>query len=140
MLAHCRPAAHQCQHAGRRAALARMAPGRAGTMLGAMELIIMVLAPFPIGFLIRNRLAAFVTYIALHGFVFTFQTLNLILEWAGGSQEAFGPYPKASSGSILGYGLVNLVIFAVGLGLVYLGGRVGARRRSRERAVALEHA
>jgi hypothetical protein len=104
-----------------------------------MELILMVLAPFPIGFFVRNRPAAFITYIALHGFVFTFQTLNLILEWAGGSQEAFGPYPKSSSGNVFSYGAVNLVIFGVGLGLVYLGSRLGARRRSRSaNAVALD--
>ena len=106
-----------------------------------MELIVMVLAPFPIGFFMRNRLAAFVTYIALHGFVFTFQTLNLLLEWIGGSQEAFGTYPKASNANVLSYGAVNLVIFAVGLGLVYLGHRLGARRRARTGgAVALERA
>jgi predicted Na+-dependent transporter len=104
-----------------------------------MELILMVLAPFPIGFFVRNRLAAFVTYIALHGIVFTFQTLNLILEWAGGSQEAFGPYPKSSSGNVFSYGAVNLVIFGVGLALVYLGSRLAARRRSTN-AVALESA
>jgi hypothetical protein len=116
-----------------------MAAGPRPSMLDAMELILMVLAPFPIGFFIRNRPAAFVTYIAVHGFVFTFQTLNLILEWAGGSQEAFGPYPKASSGNVYSYGAVNLVIFGVGLGLVYLGSRLGARRRSRTAsAVTLE--
>ena len=37
-----------------------------------MELIIMVLAPFPIGFFVRSRMAAFVAFIALHAFVFTF--------------------------------------------------------------------
>jgi hypothetical protein len=104
-----------------------------------MELILMVLAPFPIGFFMRNRLAAFVTYIAVHGFVFTFQTLNLIIEWVGGSQQAFGAYPKASNTDVFSYGVVNLVIFAVGLGLVYLGHRLGARRRARSGApVALE--
>jgi len=41
---------------------------------------------------------------------------------------------------VLSYGAVNLVIYGVGLGLVYLGSRLGARRRSRGRAVALEHA
>jgi len=104
-----------------------------------MELIVMLLAPFPIGFFMRNRLAAFVTYIALHGFVFTFQSLSLIIEWISGSQQAFGPYPKASSSEVLSYGVVNLGIFAVGLGLVYLGHRLGARRRTRSGApVALE--
>lgn len=117
-----------------------MAAGPVPTMLDAMELILMVLAPFPIGFFVRNRLAAFVAYVALHSFVFTFQTLNLILEWAGGSPEAFGTYPRSSFGNVLSYGVVNLVIYGVGLGLVYLGSRLAARRRSRERAVALEHA
>lgn len=108
-------------------------------MIDAMELIIMMLAPFPIGYFMRNRLAAFVAYIAIHGFVFTFQTLNLVLEWVGGSQEAFGPYPKASSGNVFSYGAVNLIIFGVGLGLVYLGSRLGSRRRGTS-AVALESA
>ena len=35
----------------------------------AVELIIMLLAPFPIGFFIRNRMAAYLAYLALHSFV-----------------------------------------------------------------------
>ena len=34
----------------------------------------MLLAPFPIGFFIRNRMAAYLAYVALHSFVFTFVT------------------------------------------------------------------
>jgi hypothetical protein len=105
-----------------------------------MELILLVLAPFPIGFLVRSRTAAFIAYVALHGFVFTFQTLNLLLEWAGGSADAFGAaFPKYETAEVVAYGVVNAVIFGVGLGLVYLGSRLGARRRSR-RAVDLEPA
>jgi hypothetical protein len=48
-----------------------------------VELIIMLLAPFPIGYLIRNRMAAFLAYIALHSFVFTFQSTSLLKEWTG---------------------------------------------------------
>ena len=104
-----------------------------------MELIVMLLVPFPIGFLLRSRTAAFIAYIALHAFVFTFQSLNLLLEWAGGSQEAFGAFPDASAGDVLSYGIVNLMIYAVGLGLVYLGSRLGSRRRARTTGpVALE--
>ena len=104
-----------------------------------MELIIMLLAPFPIGFLVRSRTAAFVTYVALHAFVFTFQSLALVLEWAGGSEAAFGRFPDASTGDVAAYGAVNLVIYAVGLGLVYLGSRLGTRRRARAAGpVALE--
>jgi hypothetical protein len=38
-----------------------------------MELIIMLLAPLPVGYFIRNRMAAYLAYVALHSFVFTFQ-------------------------------------------------------------------
>jgi hypothetical protein len=104
-----------------------------------MELITLVLVPFPIGFFVRNRMAAFVAYVAVHAFVFTFQTLNLILEWAGGSSEAFGAFPHASGGNVLSYGLINAAFYAIGIGLVYLGGRLGARRRARRTGpVALE--
>jgi len=96
-----------------------------------MELLLTLVAAFPIGFLIRNRLAAFVVYIAAHGFVFTFQTLVLLIAWTGGSGEGFGPYPQGSTAEVLSYGLINLVIFAAGLGLVYLGHCVAARRRVR---------
>ncbi|WP_238010002.1 hypothetical protein KZZ52_34680 [Dactylosporangium sp. AC04546] len=104
-----------------------------------MELIVMLLVPFPVGLLVRNRPAAFVTYVAVHGFVFTAQTLNLLVEWVGGSTEAFGAYPDASDTELLAYLVVNAVIFAAGLGLVWLGSRLGARRRARAAApVALD--
>jgi hypothetical protein len=95
-----------------------------------MALIIMILAPFPLGYFLRNRLAAFVAFIAVHSFVFTFQSLSLVIEWAGGSQEAFGPYPQASDGNVLSYAAVNLVIYLVGFGLVMLGHRLGSKRRA----------
>ena len=53
-----------------------------------MELVLMVLLPFPLGFRVRQRLVAFVSYTAAHAFVFTVQTALLILEWAGGSSRA----------------------------------------------------
>lgn len=95
--------------------------------VGEMELIIMVLVPFPLGRFVRNRTAAFVGYIAIHAFVFTFQTAGLVLEWANGSTAAFGPFPTFDNVALFGYGLVNLVIYAVGLGLVTLGCRVGSK-------------
>ncbi len=96
-----------------------------------MELIVMILAPFPIGYLLRNRLTAYVVYIAIHAFVFTFQSMNLMMEWARGSQEAFGgPFPDTDSGQVWGYGIVNLLIYLAGLGLVTLGYRLGSKRRA----------
>jgi predicted Na+-dependent transporter len=94
-------------------------------------LILMILVPFPLGFFVRNRLVAFVAYIAIHSFVFTFQCLSLVVDWVGGSQEAFGAFPKAGDSNVLAYGIINLVIYAVGFGLILLGHRVGRGRRSR---------
>jgi hypothetical protein len=93
-------------------------PGRAdgnenplpSTQKGAtVELIIMLLAPLPIGYFIRNRIAAYLAYIALHSFVFTFQSSTLLKEWNGGDYSAFVKNPAAVDWS---YGLVNLLIFA----------------------------
>lgn len=95
-----------------------------------MELIIMILVALPSGFFVKNRLAAYVVYIAIHAFVFTFQSISLVIEWAGGSEAAFGPFPEASSESVWGYGVVNLIIYLVGLGLVTLGYRLGSKRRN----------
>ncbi|MFI5908888.1 hypothetical protein [Dactylosporangium sp. NPDC051541] len=104
-----------------------------------MELIALVLVPFPVGFFVRNRLAAFVTFLAVHSFVFTVQTLNELVEWIGGSGRAFGPYPRADQTEVFAYAVVNLVILLAGLGLVSLGGRLGARRRAKaDGPVALE--
>ena len=97
-----------------------------------METILMLVAPFPIGFFIKNRLAAYVVYLALHGFVFTYQSMDLVIEWVGHSTSAFGPYPHASNTETLSYLLVNTVIALAGLGLVTLGLRLGARRRARQ--------
>ena len=105
-----------------------------------MELILMILIPLPLGLLVRSRMAAFVAYIAIHSFVFTFQTASLILEWINGSTHAFGPYPEFSNEEVWGYGIVNLVIYAVGLGLVALGHRIRSRRAARPASVELDPA
>jgi hypothetical protein len=93
-----------------------------------MELLIMILAPFPIGYAIRNRFAAYLTYVALHSYVFTFQSTSLLKEWVGGDHSAFTKDPSTVDWP---YALMNLVIYAAGLGLVALGQWVAARRRRR---------
>ncbi len=103
-----------------------------------MELIVMILTAFPIGYLVRKRLAAFVVYIGVHSFVFTFQTASLIIEWAGGDTAAFGPFPMASTDHVWGYAEVNLAIYLVGLALVFLGNRMATRRANRLGAVNLD--
>jgi hypothetical protein len=91
-----------------------------------MELIIMLVAPFPLGYLIRHRMAAYLAYVALHSFVFTFQSTTVLKEWTGGDYSAFAKNPVATDWA---YGLVNIAIYAAGLGLVALGSWVGAQRR-----------
>jgi hypothetical protein len=104
-------------------------PGPAGTAtLVGMELILMLLVPFPLGYLIRRRLAAYLAYVGVHSFVFTFQTMTLTRAWVGGDTSAFARDPRSFEWS---YALVNLAIYAAGLGLVALGGRLGDRRRRR---------
>jgi hypothetical protein len=97
-----------------------------------MNLILIVVLPFPLGWFVRHRLAAYVIYLAAFNFLFTFQSVLLITKWVGGSKNAFGGFPKADSGDVYGYGLVNLLLFAVGLGLLTLGSYLATRRRTRQ--------
>jgi len=104
-----------------------------------MELIVMVLVPLPLGYFLRQRIVAFIAYIAVHAFTFTFQTAELVREWVGGSTEAFAKDPMQPAWAYL---LVNALIYAAGFGLVALGHRLARRRRSRNQtpeAVDLAH-
>ena len=103
----------------------------------SMALLITILIPLPLGLLVRNRTSAYLAYVAVHGFVFTFQTAALILEWANGSTEAFGPFPEFENENLWAYGIINLAIYAIGFGLVSLGGRIRSKRSSRRDAVEL---
>ncbi|MEU6258620.1 hypothetical protein [Streptomyces sp. NPDC047043] len=89
-----------------------------------MELILMVLTAFPLGYFIRSRTAALVAYIAMHSFVFSFQNTALLMEWLGGDYSAF---PKDATSPPWSYLLINVAIYAAGLGLVLLGGKARAK-------------
>jgi len=93
-----------------------------------MELIVALLVAFPLGYFIRQRVPAYLAFVAVHSYVFTFQSTELTREWVGGSTDAFPKDPHAAPWA---YGLVNLGIYGLGLGLVTLGGAVAARRRKR---------
>jgi predicted Na+-dependent transporter len=103
-----------------------------------MELLIMLLVPLPLGFFVRRLIVAYVAYIAIHGFAFTYQCLYLTLGWIVGESTAFGRYPTMDGSEVLAYGGVNLAIFVVGLCLVALGHRIAGRRRRDIRTVDLE--
>lgn len=102
-----------------------------------MNLVYTVLAAVPIGFLVRPRGTALLTYLVAGSWVFAFQSMNLVLSWLGhAGRPAFGPFPSslpavADTGEVFGYAAVNLIITAIGLGLVLVGHRLRARRAGR---------
>jgi predicted Na+-dependent transporter len=99
-----------------------------------MGVVLMLVVPVLIGLFVRPRLTAFVAYLAAYGFLFTFQSILLIIQWAGGATKVFGDFPKAGSGGAWSYGLVNLVLLVVGLGLLTGTTVLAARWRARRAA------
>jgi hypothetical protein len=97
-----------------------------------MEAILVLLVPFPLGFLLTSRSTAVIAYVAMFSPLFTFQTLSLVTDWAEGGTAAFGgPFPNSDYTQVAGYGVVNLTLYLAGFGLILLGHRLGARRRAR---------
>lgn len=88
-----------------------------------MIAVVTILLAFPLGYLVRRRLAASTAYAVAYLWAFVFQTLYLTLDsLGGGSNPAFeaGEFPWE-------YGVVTLAIFGVGFALVNLGHWVKAR-------------
>lgn len=110
-----------------------------------MNLYFCLLATIPLGYFVPRRHVAVLTYLLIDSFLFTYQTLGVLLTWLSGSKgigggSAFGPAPdsiplKYSGSELAAYGIVNLVLVLVGLGLVLLGARLRARRLNSRRAV-----
>jgi hypothetical protein len=89
--------------------------------------IVTVLVAFPAGFFLSRRLAAVVLYVAAYAWAFGFQGIYLMLaavDHQKGAAFEVGDFPWS-------YGVVSLAIYGVGIGLVFLGHRVGAGRRAR---------
>ncbi len=98
-----------------------------------MIAVVTVLLALPLGYLVRSRLAASMTYAVAYLWAFTFQTLYLALDsLGGGANPAFeaGEFPAD-------YGVVTLAVLGAGFGLVNLGHWVRARSsRTGTRATA----
>jgi hypothetical protein len=111
-----------------------------------MNLLFTLLGALPLGFLVRRRQAALVAYLLVDSFLFSFQTLNVLLTWMSGGKgigggSGFGDSPAGSfpidyaSGEVAAYGIVNLIITLAGVGLVLLGVRLRARWAARATAI-----
>jgi hypothetical protein len=97
-----------------------------------MNVILTILVGFPLGYLIRTRSTAVITYVLVDAYLFTFQTLFLLMQWVDGDTHAFGPHGRSwsaeKSTQVFSYLVLNGVIVAIGIGLVVLGQKVRARR------------
>ena len=93
-----------------------------------MIAVVTILLAFPLGFFLRNRLAANTTYAIAYLWAFVFQSLYLLLD---SINESANPAFEASEFP-LSYGIVAISIFMVGFGLVQLGNRVGGRLKRRQ--------
>ena len=112
-----------------------------------MNITFTLLAALPLGLLVRSRGTAALAFLIAESFVFTFQTLGVLLTWMAGrtglgGASGFGPSPDAwpvpyAESEIIAYGIVNLIIVLAGIGLVLLGHRIRARRAAARHAVTV---
>jgi glycerol uptake facilitator-like aquaporin len=99
-----------------------------------MIAVVTLLIAFPAGYLLSSRLAANTTYAIAYLWAFVFQTLYLTLDSLSGTSTnpAFTTRELPWS-----YGVVTLLILAVGFGLVSAGHWLRSRRRPAMRDASL---
>jgi hypothetical protein len=86
-----------------------------------------LLLALPLGLWCRSRLVAHTAYALAYLWCFVYQTLYLLLD----SLDPDATAPAFTAGEFpLSYGVVTLLVLAVGFCLVEGGHRWGARRRS----------
>lgn len=110
-----------------------------------MNAVFTLVASLGIGFAVPRRSVAVLVFLVADSFVFTFQSLDVLLNWmAAGDgvngQGAFGAAPKAfplayQESEVLAYGLVNLVIIAIGIGLTIGANALSARHAGKRRTM-----
>lgn len=99
-----------------------------------MIALVTVLGALPLGYFLKSPTAAYLGYVALYAWAFSYQGAYLMNMRADGDYSAFQPetFPVA-------YGIVSLAIMGVGFLLVAGGVRLRVHRESRSagRAPAL---
>lgn len=88
-----------------------------------MVAIVTVLFALPLGYFCRSATAAYVGYVAVYGWAFSFQGVYLLMMWADEDGSAF-PH----EGFPWAYGLVTLAVYVAGFGLVTVGRLLRVRR------------
>ena len=92
-----------------------------------MIAVVTILLAFPLGYLVRSRLAASTAYALAYLWAFVFQTLYLTLDSIS-SGTVLNDEPAFEAGEFpWQYGVVTLAVFGVGFGLVNLGHWLKAR-------------
>jgi len=98
-----------------------------------MNIIFTVLFAFAIGYFVRQRGLAVVTYLAADAILFTYQTVNVLHDsWLDHDGRV-----DVTNRTLAGYGVVNIVVIAVGVALVVLGTVVAQRRAGKRNAVSV---
>lgn len=106
-----------------------------------MNLIYTILVALPLGYFVKVRAHAVLGYLLFGAYLFAMQCTSVILDWLGDNRPlAFGPAPtdfpaKSSTREMVSYGLVNLVITVIGIGLVLLGAYLRTRLTARKAAI-----
>lgn len=108
-----------------------------------MNLIYTLLLAFPLGFFVRSRSTAILSYLLAGSYLFSFQNTSVTLDWLGHVKpSAFGAFPegfpaRAENAELFGYAAVNVVITVVGIGLVILGSMLQLRRAAKRDVIAV---
>ena len=96
-----------------------------------MIAIVTILLAFPLGFFLSSRLAANTAYAIAYLWAFVFQGIYLMLDSISDGKTLNDEPAFVSDEFPWQYGVVTLLIFLVGFGLVALGHRLGRGRRVR---------
>ena len=96
-----------------------------------MIAIVTILLAFPLGFFLTSRLAANTAYAIAYLWAFVFQGIYLMLDSISQGGTLNDDPAFVSDEFPWQYGVVTLLIFGVGFGLVAFGHRVGRGRRER---------
>ena len=96
-----------------------------------MIAVVTILCAFPLGFFLSSRLAANTAYAIAYLWAFVFQGIYLMLDSINNGKTLNDEPAFAADEFPWQYGLVTLLIFGAGFGLVAFGHRVGRGRRER---------